>query len=105
MAFEANPLGRQARQRPRRVVARPGSGQPPATSGPRPSWPPWSVSSRARPPPQPERDPVQVRDPERHAPLGRPTTSAASPASKPPQPSTAPLGHPAGHTEPHPLQP
>jgi hypothetical protein len=30
---------------------------------PRPGWSPWSVSSRARPAPQPERNPVQVRDP------------------------------------------
>jgi hypothetical protein len=32
-------------------------------------------------------------------------TSAGSPASKSPQPSTEPLGHPARHPEPDPLQP
>jgi hypothetical protein len=33
-SFRARPLGRQARQRPRRVVARPGPSHPPATSDP-----------------------------------------------------------------------
>jgi hypothetical protein len=93
--------GQPARQRPRRVVARPAQGsrrrratqarvvslvgQQPSAAG---------ASARARP--------AQVRDP-RLPPLPdrSATTSAASPASKPPLPSTEPLGYAASHAEPN----
>jgi hypothetical protein len=63
LTLEANPLGASGSTT---TTERGRASRPRSAAGderPRPGWSPWSVSSRARPAPQPERNPVQLRDP------------------------------------------
>jgi hypothetical protein len=79
-SLRARPVGRQAPERPRSVVAPPTQVSRWRRATTTPVWPPWSVSGRARLLPQLERNrPRSATDP---SPPGLRTTSAVSLASR-----------------------